>query len=109
VEVNRTEAQMANKRFNHYTFDETQASDKLSRAASLVRREILGGQQCDHDIAIFHAPRECGTVMWSGVKRRVREGLAELGYTPEQFVRECEERTSAKFVYFSELSFAAEM
>ena len=73
-------------------------NDNLSRAASLVVSELKQSSDACVEAAYWGAG-ECGKDIWQGTKRRMLEGLASLGFTPQNFVDECKARTSPRFVY----------
>lgn len=68
-------------------------NDRLSRAASVVWHEVQHMIAAANDIA-WGAPGECLEVVERGCRRRMIEGLARLGYTPESFDREANARVS---------------
>ena len=74
--------------------------DKFSRLCTRIRRVQIAGAQAWDDMAAFGAPTECGALVADGLREDFREVLDDAGFTPTEFLRELESRTSARVVYF---------
>lgn len=73
-------------------------SDSLSRAATLVTQELRAQNEACIDVVSFGVGEMTNAIVASSY-RRIKVGLAALGYSPNSFVAECEARTTPRFVY----------
>jgi hypothetical protein len=75
------------------------ANDKLSRLVSTILAELGSCSQAFEEMHLYHAPSECGHDISNASSREIKKILTDAGYTPDEFIKEVEDRTTPKFAY----------
>lgn len=72
----------------------------LSVIASKAMK-IMRSENCAFlDLATYHAPSECGTIIHQSAVKEMRQLFNNSYPEAKAFIAECVARTNAKFVYF---------
>jgi hypothetical protein len=73
----------------------------LSEMATRVTRALQGVRESHEDVDAWHAPSECHGLVARSNARDMARLFRESGWTPEEFEREVEARTSSRWFYVS--------
>jgi len=73
--------------------------DRFSRAVSAIRNITSGFAESQEDIARYHAPSECYTLVARKAAARAKEALDQLGYATYEFTLEVLRRADHKQAY----------